>query len=80
MQSSNLTRAVLGTLADAYPIAINLNALAGEVRCEPEALHRHIRLLHDLGAVQAHGRGMRVESAALTEAGLALVRRNAEPH
>jgi len=43
MQSSNLTSAVLGTLADAYPIAINLNALAGEVRCELDALQRHLR-------------------------------------
>jgi hypothetical protein len=81
MQSSNLTRAVLGTLADAYPIAINLHALAGEVRCEPEALHRHLRLLHDLGAVRARGHGALMESAALTEAGLALVRRDAaNPH
>ena len=80
MQSSNLTRAVLGTLADAYPIAINLNALAGEVRCEPEALQRHLRLLHDVGAVQAHRRGAQMESAALTEAGLALVRRDADAH
>ena len=80
MQSSNLTRAVLGTLADAYPIAINLSALAGEVRCEPEALHRHLRLLHDMGAVHAHGRGPQMESAALTEAGLALVHRHSNPH
>jgi len=76
MQSSNLTRAVLGTLADSYPTAIHLNTLASEVRCEPEALQRHLRLLHDVGAVQAHGSGPLMESAALTEAGLALVRRH----
>jgi hypothetical protein len=80
MQSSNLTRAVLGTLADSYPTAINLNTLAGEVRCEPEALVRHLRLLHDVGAVQAHGRGSLMESAVLTEAGLALIRRNSDTH
>ena len=80
MQSSNLTRAVLGTLADAYPIPVNLQALAGEVHCEPDALQRHLRLLHDVGAVHAHGSGLRMESAALTEAGLALVRRRSEPH
>ena len=80
MQSSNLTRAVLGTLADAYPIAITLNALAGEVRCDPEALERHLRLLHDVGAVHANGEGALMESAALTEAGLALVRRNSDAH
>ena len=80
MQSSSLTRAVLDTLAGAYPIAINLNALAGEVRCELEALQRHLRLLHAMGAVQADGRGSLMESAALTEAGLALVRRRSEVH
>lgn len=80
MQSSNLTSAVLGTLADAYPIAINLNALAGEVRCELDALQRHLRLLHDVGAVQAHGRGSVMESAALTEAGLEFVRRRSDAH
>jgi hypothetical protein len=80
MQSSNLTRAVLGTLADSYPSALNLIALAGQVRCEPEALVRHLRLLHDVGAVQAHGRGSLMESAALTEAGLALVRRHSDAH
>jgi hypothetical protein len=80
MQSSNLTHAVLGTLAEAYPIAIKLNALAGEVHCEPEALQRHLRLLHDVGAVQAHGSGPLMESAALTEAGLGLVRRRSNAH
>jgi hypothetical protein len=76
MQSSNLTRAVLGTLADAYPVAIKLNSLAGVVHCEPEALYRHLRLLDELGAVQANGRGAAMESARITEAGLALVRRH----
>ena len=80
MQSSNLTSAVLGTLADAYPIAINLNALAGEVRCEPDALQRHLRLLHDVGAVQAQVNGTVMESAALTEAGLEFVRRRSDAH
>jgi hypothetical protein len=79
MQSSNLTRAVLGTLADAYPVAIKLNSLAGVVRCEPEALYRHLRLLDELGAVQATGRGAAMESARITEAGLALVRRHSVP-
>ena len=45
MQSSNLTRAVLGTLADAYPIAINLSSLAGESAATRSLLHRHLRLL-----------------------------------
>jgi hypothetical protein len=80
MQSSNLTIAVLGTLADAYPVAVKLNALAGEVHCEPEALQRHLRLLHVMGAVQAQGSGWLMESAALTKAGLALVRRNDRSH
>ena len=75
MHSSSLTRAVLGTLADSYPTAINLNTLACEVRCEPEALHRHLRLLYDVGAIQAQGRGSLMDAAVLTEAGLALARR-----
>ena len=78
MQSSDLTRAVLGTLADAYPIAINVNALAGEVHCEPDALRRHLRLLHDVGAVHSHGKGSLMESAVMTEAGLSLVRRHSD--
>jgi predicted transcriptional regulator len=80
MQSSGLTRAVLGTLADSYPTAIHLSALASEVRCEPEALHRHLRLLHDVGAIQTQGSGSLMESAVLTEAGLALVRGHSDAH
>ncbi|CAG1017201.1 hypothetical protein BURC_01832 [Burkholderiaceae bacterium] len=76
MQSSNLTRALLGTLADAYPCAMNVKALAGEVRCEPEALRKHLWLLHDLGAVCAQAEGGNFESASITDAGLALVRRH----
>jgi len=75
MPSSNLTSAVLGTLAEAYPTALNVLTLAGEVRCEPEALHKHLRLLHELGAVHAHGHGAHPESASITDAGLALLRR-----
>lgn len=79
MQSSNLTRAVLSALADAYPTAISFHTLALKVRCEPEALHKHLWLLHDMGAVQAHGHGSVLESARITDAGLSLVRRNPEP-
>ncbi len=79
MQSSNLTRAVLGTLADAYPTAISFYTLAVQVRCEPEALHKHLWLLHDMGAVQAHGQGSALESARITDAGLSLVRRHPQP-
>lgn len=78
MQSSNLTRALLGTLADAYPCAMNVKVLAGEVRCEPEALCKHLWLLHDLGAVRAQTQGGHFESASITDAGLALVRRHAD--
>ncbi|HEY0855538.1 MAG TPA: hypothetical protein VGE16_00680 [Albitalea sp.] len=78
MQSSNLTRALLGTLADAYPRAMNVKALAGEVRCEPEALRKHLWLLHDLGAVYAQPEGGIFESASITDAGLALVRRHGD--
>lgn len=78
MQSSNLTRALLGTLADAYPCAMNVTVLAGEVRCEPEALRKHLWLLHDLGAVRANSQGDHFESASITDAGLALVRRHAD--
>jgi len=73
MQSSSLTRAVLGTLADAYPTAMNVNRLAVEVACEVEALHKHLWLLHDMGAVQAKGQGAVLESASITDAGLSLV-------
>ena len=79
MQSSNLTRAVLGTLADAYPTAISFHTLALTVRCEPEALHKHLWLLHDMGAVRAQGHGSVLESACITDAGLSLVRRHPEP-
>jgi hypothetical protein len=79
MQSSNLTKAVLGTLADAYPTAVDVNTLAAEVRCEPEALHKHLRLLHDVGAVRANGLGALLERAAITDAGLALVDRELIP-
>jgi hypothetical protein len=78
MQSSNLTRAVLGTLADAYPTAIAFKKLAVEVRCEPEALHKHLWLLHDMGAVQARGHGAVLESASITDAGLSLVRSHSD--
>jgi hypothetical protein len=79
MQSSNLTRAVLGTLADAYPTAISFHTLAVQVHCEPEALHKHLWLLHDMGAVQAHGHGSVLESARITDAGLSLVQRRPQP-
>lgn len=78
MQSSNLTRALLGTLADAYPCAMNVKVLAGEVRCEPEALRKHLWLLHDLGAVCARTEGGTFESASITDAGLALVRHHGD--
>ena len=79
MQSSNLTRAVLGTLADAYPTAISLHTPATQVHCEPEPLHKHLWLLHAMGAVQAHGHGSVLESARITDAGLSLVQRRPTP-
>jgi len=38
-----------------------------------EALHKHLWLLHDMGAVQAKGQGAVLESASITDAGLSLV-------
>lgn len=76
MQSTNLTQAVLGTLAEAYPTAIQVARLAAEVDCELHALYRHLRLLHDVGAIRANARGEILEAASITAAGLLLVRRH----
>jgi hypothetical protein len=76
MQSTNLTQAVLGTLADAYPTAIQVPRLAAEVDCELNALYRHLRLLHDVGAIRANASGEVLEAASITDAGLSLVRRH----
>ncbi len=76
MQSSDLTRALLGTLADAYPTSMKLSALADEIRCEPQALHKHLRLLHELGAIHASGWESSVGCASITDAGLAFMQRD----
>ena len=77
MRSTNLTRAVLGTLADAYPKSIQVPTLAAEVDCELNALYWHLRLLHDVGAIRANARGEVLEAASITDAGLSLVRHHA---
>ena len=76
MQSTNLTQAVLGTLAEAYPAAIQVPSLAAEVDCELHALYKHLRLLHDVGAIRANAGGEIFEAASITDAGLMLVRRH----
>jgi hypothetical protein len=77
MQSTNLTRAVLGTLADAYPKTVHVPRLAAEVNCEPDALYRHLWLLHHVGAIRANARGDVLEAASITDAGLSLIGRQA---
>jgi hypothetical protein len=69
-------QAVLGTLADAYPTAVQVPRLAAEVDCQSHALYRHLRLLHDVGAIRANARGEILEAASITDAGLLLVRRH----
>jgi hypothetical protein len=74
MPSTDLTHALLATLAGAYPGAIHVPALAAEVDCELAALYRHLWMLHDLGAIRATAHGDVPEAASITDRGLSLLR------
>lgn len=55
-RGTDLTRAVLQTLAQAYPKTIGLQRLEQSVSCEGGALDRHLRILEQVGAISTSPR------------------------